>query len=437
MSGDGNLLEFKKTKGRSKKDKSDEISQAQLHEIYASILDHNHLPGTQYEPIDETYKIIETSGGNRLPLIVKEDKVCQEVSTEIIAAALARYWRKHYSTNDALFLNSRKVEQVVTYWLRTSSTIPEPKAIVWQDQDEYCYRRLPFTYNPNAAYPALFFELLERMSNKEAFCVFIGSLFYEESNRQQYVWIFGNGNNGKGALSRFLHQALADSYAALSVPQQGNQRFWNHQLLDIRLGFFNECSSPKFPTSAFFKTLTGNDPVSIEAKGQPIITAKIKTKFIFTSNERPALSNETADHRRAIICEIQEFEGTGDPEYEEKLWGQAQDILSYCCAIYEQHVKERGHRAIPVCLDDLRQYSAEEDDHFEAILNDNFILSPDDYVVASRFGKIMNDAFGKSRYEASQFRAWLKRNHGVTVRYFKTLGVTERRYPGIKAIHYV
>lgn len=423
MSDEGKLLPFK---GKKKDEKPDKITQAELFEMYCAILDKNITRGS-YPSMPHLFKVFATSSGAKIPIKIDDDGVCHQISRQIIIDALTEYWRLHYRTDDSNFLNPRKAEQVVSHWISGTTPIEEPKAILWADEQGYCYRRLPFTYNADSAFPTLFFEMLKRMTNAAAFCAFIGSLFYEEANRQQYVWIFGGGNNGKGALSRFLHRALAGSYAALSVPK-GEHKFWNHQLLDVRLGFFNECSSPGFPTSAFFKTLTGNDPISIEAKGKPIITAKIKTKFIFTSNERPALSNETADHRRAIICEIQEFSGKDDPEYEDKLWAEAQDILSYCCAIYRQHALVEGHRAIPVCVEDLLQYSAEEDDYFGSIFAQHLVISKDDYVSGEKIGDILREVFGKMTYEARQFRAWMMRHCGVT--YCRKSDM--RRYYGIK-----
>lgn len=434
-SGDGKVIDIEEAKGNLKRGrvgkatKTEEMSAAQLFETYVGILDKNN----SYIPIKEQFKVYRTSAGDKLPLYVDDKKVCSVISTELIANALTEYWRQNYPTNDNLFLNPRKAEQVVTHWIRGSKGIPEPKSILWADEDDYCYRRLPFTYNSAAAFPAVFFELLDRLTNAAAFCSFIGSLFYEQSNRQQYVWIYGDGNNGKGSLSRFLHRVFNGAYAALAVPgRDGGARFWNNQLLNIRLGFFNECSSPKFPTSAPFKTLTGNDPITVEKKGKDSITAKINTKFIFTSNERPVLSNETADHRRAIICELKTFVGDEDPNYDEKLWNEAQDILSYCCRMYADHAAKNGHKSISVKAEDLLQYSAEEDDRFESIFSQEFVLSHGDYVSAQKFGHVMREIFRNRSHEERQFRMWLRRNAGVMCQVVWCNGVSQRRYPGIK-----
>lgn len=436
MSGDGedkkviNMATRKLNRGK-KENKETQITQAELFEIYADILDKKGKRGV-FEPMPQHFKIYRTSTGNKMPLQIDESGVCSQVSTEIIADALTEYWRTHYSTDDSMFLNPRKAEQIVTHWIRGSETIDEPKSILWADEPGCCYRRLPFNYDAKNAFPSAFFELLQRMSNSEAFCMFLGSLFFEGSNRQQYVWIYGHGNNGKGSLSRFLHRIFGGAYAALNVPQNGGARFWNHQLLNIRLGFFNECSSPKFTTSAFFKTLTGNDPIAIEQKGKAIITAKINTKFIFTSNERPVLSNETADHRRAIICELQGFTGDEDPNYDDKLWAEGQDILSYCRELYASHIDAHGHKSIPVMAGDLMQYSAEEDDRFDSIFAQYFVLSAGDSVSAQKFGNVMREAFGTRQHDERQFRMWLGRNHGVSVHIVKRDGRSIRQYPGIK-----
>ena len=145
--------------------------------------------------------------------------------------------------------------------------------------------------------------IISRMSNADAFTAWVGSLFDETSYQQQYVWLHGKGNEGKGCINRFLMRVFGPAYCA-KQPKERGDKFWTHDLLGKRLVVFPDCNDSAFVASGLFKSMTGGDPIPVEAKGEMAYTTRLAAKYLIISNERPDLSSETADRRRIIYCEM-------------------------------------------------------------------------------------------------------------------------------------
>lgn len=400
--------------------------------LYAKAIDRESK--WRFAAFSHNYKVILTIDKKRLVVECDQDNVCRYVSDEEIVCSVLKYWEEKIQIEE-LWLDFDQASRLVSYWKARAKTIERPAIVAWKSQDDFCFRRLPFDYVPGVNFPTLLFEICERMkTNSKAFCIFIGSLLDTKSDRQQYLWLFGDGQNSKSAISRFLYRVFGSAYAALNPPH-ASDRFWSVRLVSARVGVFPDCNHSTFVTSGFFKTLTGNDPIDIERKGKDPFSARIDTKFIFLSNTIPVLSSEKADLRRAIFCELDAIKGDPDPNYDKKLWDQAQDILSYCVDAYNQHVAANGHSAIPVEDDSFIDLVSEETDSFEGKLQRHFELTSikEDFCVPHEFQALLEKIFPANQKKQGEFKRWLKRTYGVSKRTTRIGGLdTEKRYHGIK-----
>lgn len=388
-----NISEGRVSKERQKLSSDERIPKVEIYRLYSDAL--NHTARWSLPKFPRTFRPVLTADQKRLIVEVGEDKVCSYVSPEVVMSELLRYWSLHASSLPAFWLDARGAENVLAYWRLNSDVISEPAAFAWADEDIYCFSKLPFSYQRGVACPEIFQEFLSRTTNAEALVRFVGSLFYPESDRQQYVWMYGGGNNGKGSFARLLYRALGRGYKALSVPDPSSYRFFTSQLIAGRLGVFGEVNSPKFVTSALFKQCTGNEPMAIENKGKDSYTAMLTIKFLLLSNSLPALSSEKADLRRIIFCEVKEISGEVRPNYEQELWDNAQNILSYCRDQYEVHVAARGHTSLVVDRSAEDELTAGEADRFQSLFEGAFYhYSPADYCLAADFGKALIAMFG-------------------------------------------
>jgi hypothetical protein len=208
------------------------------------------------------------------------------------------------------------------------------------------FKRLPFDAPPDGSAPCpLFRELLSRSSSPDTIAAFVGSLFYKESDRQQYLYLYGDGNDGKGSLCRVLWELLGGASTALQ-PNVNSNRFWNSQIIGKRLGIFSDSDHVWWFTSGEFKSLTGNDPIFIDRKGEAGHTSKHDCKFIVSSNIRPDISGQRADMRRLLYAEMKTIDCDPDPSYQRRLCDESQGILSYCKAVYLELCP--NHEQIPV-----------------------------------------------------------------------------------------
>ena len=286
-----------------------------------------------------------------------------------------------------------------------------------------------------------FDEFLNRTTNRDALCCFIGSLFFEPSNRQQYVWLYGEGLNGKGSFLKLLQRVFGPAYVAKEPPRAGgdSSRFWSFGLLGKRLCGLSDCSDYTFPASSYFKMLTGDDVIPMEEKGKNAFTAPINCKFIFASNEKPEITSQKSDMRRAIFCEIEQIKDDVDPNYDKKLWIEAPAIIGNCMALYELLCKDHGPiKSENVGLEKIIDESNYKNQYiFDSFFNlDNERLNPKkndrDILKFSpqELARVV-DIEGLKRKDKNNFIKFLKAKYGIEYKQFKNeTGQVDRAYIG-------
>jgi len=346
------------------------------------------------------------------------DKVVQYVQDGAVIADVLRYChvqlarRKAYTAFD--FNMARSAAQ---FWQAYTPPIPEPKLVLEKSEEGFCFRRLPFDIEPGPT--PLFDEFISRCSNADALKMFIGSLFYENADRQAYLWIYGQGMNGKGALLRLLRRIFGPAYVSLETPGR-DDKFWNMQLLGKRVAAFPDCGDPAFPASQKFKMLTGGDAVPIEPKGQQAFTADINCKFIFASNDLPHISGQKSDRRRVIFCEVSEFEGDVDFDYDDKLWAEARHILFACKWLYSDRLMTTNGQIVPK-MDQIDLVTSCNDEEFEVIFAEHFVkdnrkLQASDmaYFTPKLLVDLFKDLYqNQAETKRRRFIKWLKYAHNI------------------------
>jgi phage/plasmid-associated DNA primase len=268
------------------------------------------------------------------------------------------------------------------------------------------------------------------MSNRDAFKAFLGSLLFENAKQHQYLWCHGLGSDGKGAINRFLKQVFGRSYRSKQPPAPGD-KFWTHGLLGSRLVVFPDCNAQTFTSSGLFKSLSGGDPVDVEAKGLMSFTAVLDCKFIFLSNEKPVISSERADMRRIIYCE---FEPEGAPEergFEDRLWDEGGVFLTDCVKTYARLCPD--HAKIPCDTTEITDWVSVVEERFELLFQARFKLPHEDYRKTSGLVDLTTSQFElvtikpevmqsilmelvPDKKEQREFRSWMTRVHGVQKR---------------------
>jgi len=309
--------------------------------------------------------------------------------------------------------------EIAKMWIGMQTTIDEPVSFAFKSDNKLTYHRIDFDL-PDANFntPPLFEEILSRCSNKFALCMFIGSLFDPLADKQQYLWIHGEGRNGKGSLAALLQKVLGPAYHSETVSKNSldPNQFWTSSFLNKRLVLFSECEAPDFPTKGIFKSLTGGDSIRMEVKRKDAFTKKLDCKFIFTSNEELSISGSKADIRRAIYCKLDHLTGAErGQDYITELLAEAPAILRECIDLYYE--KSGPGQSIPV-EEDAELQASLHDEKYMALFNKYFEETPDKetFVSAQQLEWVFNEEGIKSApAKGSYIKVW-SIQFGVTKR---------------------
>jgi hypothetical protein len=372
---------------------------------------------------ERRFEILDTG----VTVEVGEDYVVSVVGVGEIVSAVTTYLNRLGHSIGIADLPIAGIRQAVDYWENSAKRIPADsiRPFLWKNsEDSLCWRRLPFNYTPTASereYP-LWIEIIGRIKetgNRAAFTHWIGSIFEEDSYLQQFLWLFGDGLNGKSSVSRVLQRMMGPAATGGLVPARNIQEEkYNLQLVGKRLGVFADCNEPGYTTTDKFKRLTGGEALPARYHHKETFEFKMNAKILFISNVRPELSSLAADTRRPIICtlapaDVEAFAkyqpGT---DYENELFKQ---LGAFASAAHRQYVEAYGKGAIDVA-NEIEDYGSLREEIYQEIFDKYFIIDPDSAVPRKQVLKMLSEEF-RTLHEQQRFRAWMLRVYPVENKY--------------------
>jgi len=369
-------------------------------------------------PFFEKFMVIEKQNGIRhiIQEIDPGSKVVKKVDMAQLVSTIARYIERNLAKHDDYRWDIETITKCAKYWLSTTNTSDEPKMIAELSEDVYCYHRIPFDSVASPDKTPLFSEFLARTTNADALVIWLGSLFYEWSSNQQYVWLYGDGLNGKSSVARLFFKCFGQA-AVSEDANMATSRFWTSSLVNKRLVVFPDCNNPTFVTSGLFKSLTGDDYVRIEGKGEKAYTEKLSCKFLMLSNESPIISSGSSDMRRAIYCEVGPISGPASKEYEALLWEEAPFIIGNCRKAFLDFHQECSDSIIPTNIEGLKTLAEESEQEFEFMFHANFNRLFAHKLDEGINGLDLQETFRREKMynprEQHKFIRFLMKNHGV------------------------
>lgn len=268
--------------------------------------------------------------------VMKDGNVLDRISGKSVVRAILKYWQTCPATVGYRLMPT-DAKTTLDFFESFATSFEDPvEPVLFLSDIGYCYRRLPF--DPKPGQTPTFDELMSRTSNALALKAWIGSLFDGESERQQYVWVYGDGMNGKGSLAKFLHNVFGKGAAAAHPPKGNDSRFWTAQFLGKRLAVMPDCNDFTFINSGMFKSHTGGDHIPVEEKGQGIYCVEPTWKFLILSNKKPSIDDEASAVRRAIYCKMTPIKNKrlADRIYQALLNSEAPAFIAQCIECYKQ-----------------------------------------------------------------------------------------------------
>lgn len=355
-----------------------------------------HLITKRVYPVAETalaenFVVYEPEPGESL--IYREisgEKVVQRVHPQHVTNCIIRWCSENWSHYPELLIEPDLARQVLKNWLGRIDKIPGTvKSFEFADGESYVAHRVPFAPDLNANFDHVnikdddwkkkhpFIEFLSRCSSSEQVAAYLGSIFYEQSYNQQYLTIWGDGNDGKGSLLRALHKILEGAYHSESFEHM-SRPFWTSAFLGKRLIVFPDNNNQAAMQSGLWKQLTGGDAVRIEFKNENSFTTRLNAKYLITSNFAPVLKMDRADQRRLIVSHVAPINGKPDPAYDELMsdWEQLQFLVEYSAWQYRK-MCQNGDKHLPIEVkDDQADFVQNADEEIEQEIVDKFSFSP-------------------------------------------------------------
>lgn len=277
-----------------------------------------------------------------------EDNTATLVSIEYIASQLRLYVREFTMKQKDYALTQAGCERVVEAWSKLYIHRPAlPKPLGFLSDPDLCLHRMGFDPKPMnkdelKKQAPEFSDYLERMTNSDAFCMRIGSMFDSRAHRKQSVWVEGPKDSGKSQLAALLCMLVGKSYTVISE-EDIEEKFWKESIVGKRLVIFNEIS-PRFVRTAKFKNLTGDSLHRVRPFGGGSFMASLYPILFNFSNDGPLVQDEVATTERLIHCMISvipESKRINEFTVLERMEREVPHIVNYCYGRWLTHPEGR------------------------------------------------------------------------------------------------
>jgi hypothetical protein len=366
-----------------------------LVDLNLTIINSMHgVKGLKTPDFPRRFHVLTDDQGSRVPIEELDGQVCKYVKEMEVSNAILSYCHRVLGGVGPAAIDYGDAVKCMQMWRGLTEPLDRDsiKPVVQKSTDSKCWHRLPWDLPREPGETPTFDELFSRMKENQApLMAWIGSLFIPEADRQQYVWMYGDGQNGKGRLVNFLARCMGPSYGSEVPPaKHGDSRFWTAGLMGKRLIAFPDCTMYSFPTQGIFKSLTGGDKQRIERKGCDSFSADLDCKFIFLSNTEPTLTGSTADRRRVIFISMAPIEAAPIPQakYDGMLWDEGPDFLAKCIAEYRRLSPDHG--AIPTTTIGIDEIVSEAEMPIVNFIRRYFLLEEDAEFECSTMQSLFN-----------------------------------------------
>lgn len=337
----------------------------------------------------QTLFAVEREQGFFIPCLLKEKELYQLAPDKAISIIRSCGLRlieiladTYRNTTPFNFSKSKAKDIFETFLIDERSHFKHKvKQFAFKSEDVYTFHRISF--DPVDGDTPTWDRLLSNFTNVDAIKSFIGSLFFDNSDRSQYLWLYGKGGNGKSTMARILGDVLG-KFVRFEQPPRDVDKYWTYGLLNTRLCVLDDCNKYGFVTTGLFKSITGGVDIPVEQKFMPSVNAKLNVKFLFTSNEMPAVSSDISDQRRIILSTaLNDTQFAFDAEFMNMLKKEVPHFIHKCIASYSATCLDG--RPIPCDNIEAMELGDVFNEEFEAFINQYFEVDPNGYCKISEF----------------------------------------------------
>jgi hypothetical protein len=243
----------------------------------------------------------------------------------------------------------------------------------------WAWQRL--TFDPvDCERPLLLDKMLKRTSAEEgiSLVLWLGSLLDYTFPRSQYLYLHGQGNDGKSTLIAMLTKLLGIQGVAMMRSDDFKDSHSTTVLESARLAIFADENSSSFMSSGRFKMVTGDNTMTINPKGAPRRNILLNCKVMVASNYPPSVQGGKADLRRIIpvqlepIPDTESSHGAGVAFIE-----QGPAIMQYCYAEFKKWQATNPDKMLPTANEAITEVVANSSQaDYDLILDGLFTFEP-------------------------------------------------------------
>lgn len=317
----------------------------------------NELAGIKFNwpyclaQVKDRFELFHVNKAEKIATAIEDDEIYKAIIdvTETIG-------KKHEN-----FLMSHSQAKGFMEKLRLTCNRIELKSFGFKSDPAYVESRASFDPIPGFEADDLvhFKEFLDRITNRDAFMAFIGSLFDPDCKHEQYLWIYGDGRNGKSKIFDAIGSVLGNAMESVSAPHSDKPgQFWTYEFYSKQLVLMREAENDKFINSGLFKSLVTRESVQVEKKYRDAKSMTIPARYIVLGNKKPDIDPNDASGERLIYCEVSK-PTTKDPHFKDRLLTEVDKFISACITAYQEKYQNGSIEVSQKVKDDFLEDSKE------------------------------------------------------------------------------
>lgn len=190
------------------------------------------------------------------------------------------------------------LDRAIDLWKRECPKLATEPAPFCFKGDALTFKR--FDWEPGPGSFSAWEEFLSRLSDRDAFMAYVWSCFEPKNVSRQYLWLRGNGQDGKSRVLSTLVEVFGPAATGITGIQMQAKQFLYSAIYGKRVVVYADCKNPKFGMGEFVRNATSGDPVMIEFKNQTPFSWQMRIKLFVASNPKPEITGQTADASRMI-----------------------------------------------------------------------------------------------------------------------------------------
>jgi len=290
-------------------------------------------------------------------------------------------------------------------------------------------------------------EFLNRIDDKEAFCAWIWSIFDSKHTGRQFLYLEGQGDDGKSLIQKLIVKKLGERYCA-AVDSTSLSAADNHGIAAVvgkRLVYVPDNKNEKLAKLQKVHNITGGDNININPKHEKPFSANVYARLWCNGNITLDLESKYSDLSRVLYLTISQIDlrtTKKEKDWVSGLEAQWMQFLGYCKWCYSLR-----------CNDD-RQIRSEKSDAskmeqvevnvhvWERKLKSVFNITGSDhhYIKASDFAATLREEFKCTNADIRTIKDFLVQVRGLQDfknRGYRAMigGVRTWVYRGIRGVH--